>query len=291
MIFRRTLVPAILACLLAAAAPAAAEPALWRIHDADTEIVLMGSMHELPADTGWLSPRIAARVDAADTLVLEAVIPDDPSVIAQLIARLGYSPGLPKLDARVAPSRRARLDAAIRTTRVSMDSLDLMETWLATIVVSDAVLEKFGLSPANGVEATLTARVRAANKPILPLESLEQQFGYFDTLTETDQRRLLDATVDDIATARADIEELTTAWLAGDTATIAAAFRKDAFAATPAIERALMTDRNMRWADWLKARLATPGKVFVAVGAAHLAGPNSVQALLAARGILVEALP
>ena len=282
--------PVLLSAVLLLAAPAAAEPALWRIHDADTEIVLMGSMHELPAGTGWLTPRIAARVDAADTLVLEAILPDDPSVVAKLVGQLGYSPGLKKLDTRVAPSRKAKLDAAVASTRVSMDTLDLMETWLATIVLGDATLAKLGLSATNGVEATLTARVKMANKPIIPLETLEQQFGYFDTLSETDQRRLLDATVDDFATARADTEELTRAWLGGDVATIAAAFRKDAFASTPVIERTLMTERNARWADWLKARLATPGKVFVAVGAAHLAGPQSVQAMLAARGITVERL-
>ncbi len=277
--------------MLSLAAPAAADPALWRIHDGDTEIILMGSMHELPAGTGWLTPRIAARVDAADTLVVEAVIPDDPSVVALLIGRVGYSPGLAKLDARIAPSRRGRLDAAVAGTRTSMDSLDLMETWLATIVLADGALAKLGLTAANGVEATLTARARAAHKTIVPLETLEQQFGYFDGLTETDQRRLLDATVDDLATVRADTEALTKAWLAGDTATIAAAFRKDAFASTPVIEQTLMTDRNARWADWLKARLATPGKVFVAVGAAHLAGSQSVQAMLAARGVTVERLP
>ena len=282
--------PVLLSAVLLLAAPAAAEPALWRIHDADTEIVLMGSMHELPVGTGWLTPRIAARVDAADTLVLEAILPDDPSVVAKLVGQLGYSPGLKKLDTRVAPSRKAKLDAAVASTRVSMDTLDLMETWLATIVLGDATLAKLGLSATNGVEATLTARVKTANKPIIPLETLEQQFGYFDTLSETDQRRLLDATVDDFATARADTEELTRAWLGGDVATIAAAFRKDAFASTPVIERTLMTERNARWADWLKARLATPGKVFVAVGAAHLAGPQSVQAMLAARGITVERL-
>ena len=70
-----------------------------------------------------------------------------------------------------------------------------------------------------------------------------------------------------------------------------AAFKGDALGATPVVARALMTDRNARWADWIKARLRVPGKLFVAVGAAHLAGPNSVQAMLKARGITAERLP
>ncbi len=279
------------ALLFLAAAPVAAEPAMWRVHDADTEIVLMGSMHALPADTAWLSPRIAARVDAADVLVLEAVLPDDPSVVAGLVSRLGYKPGEPKLAQRVTPKRRDKLTAALRTAAVSVDTLDPMETWLAAIVISDAILAKLGLTAKNGVEAVLTARVRAADKPVTPLETLEQQFGYFDSLPEPDQRAMLDATIDDVTTARADTDRLVRAWSSGNTTAIAEEFRRDAFASTPIVIRVLLRERNARWADWIKARLRQPGKVFIAVGAAHLAGPESVQAMLAARGVQAERLP
>ena len=44
-------------------------------------------------------------------------------------------------------------------------------------------------------------------------------------------------------------------------------------------------ERNARWADWIRARLRTPGTVFVAVGAGHLAGKDSVLAQLGERGI------
>ena len=279
-----------LPCSSSLAAPVAAEPALWSVHDADTEIVLFGTIHALPPGTEWLSPRIARRVDAADMLVLETIIPDDRGVIAQLVTRLGYSPKLPKLDKRVAPSRRGKLDAAVRDTGLAMGALDLMETWLAAITLGDATIVKLGLERDGGVEAALTARAHAQAKPITGLETPEQQLGYFDMLPETDQRALLDATVDDVATAQADTARLLTAWAGGDTATIAADF-KDSLRATPVLARVLLKERNVRWAEWIAARLAKPGKVFVAVGAAHLAGPDSVQALLAAKGIAVERLP
>ena len=40
-----------------------------------------------------------------------------------------------------------------------------------------------------------------------------------------------------------------------------------------------------RWADWVAARLQTPGTVFVAVGAGHLAGRDSLLVQLAQRGL------
>jgi uncharacterized protein YbaP (TraB family) len=50
----------------------------------------------------------------------------------------------------------------------------------------------------------------------------------------------------------------------------------------PEIKRVLLTDRNQRWADWIAKRMKRPGTVFLAVGAGHLAGKESVQAMLKA---------
>ena len=280
----------LIALLLAVAAPAAAEPALWVVRDADTEIVLFGTLHKLPPGLDWLSPRIAARVDAAAELVVEAVIPDDREVMMQLVSTLGYAPKLPPLSQRIAPRLQAPLAAAIRTTRLFPAALDGMETWLAAITLGDAVLGTLGLDAANGVETVLVARVRKAGKPVTGLETPLQQLGYFDTLPETDQRALLDSTVSEIATAAADTRRLTTAWESGDTQAIARDFATS-MRTTPRLTAVLLTERNDRWAAWIAARLARPGKVFVAVGAAHLAGADSVQAKLSARGLRAERLP
>jgi len=55
--------------------------------------------------------------------------------------------------------------------------------------------------------------------------------------------------------------------------------------ASPDTYRMMFTDRNDRWADWIRARMQAPGTVFVAVGAGHLAGQDSVLVRLAERGI------
>ena len=46
-----------------------------------------------------------------------------------------------------------------------------------------------------------------------------------------------------------------------------------------------LLDRNKAWAEWVDNRLDKPGTVFMAVGAGHLAGPDSVQRYLKDRGI------
>ena len=54
---------------------------------------------------------------------------------------------------------------------------------------------------------------------------------------------------------------------------------------SPDTYRMMFTERNSRWADWIAARMQTPGTVFVAVGAGHLAGRDSVLVRLAEKGI------
>ncbi len=275
---------------LALAAPGAAEPAMWHVHDADTDITIFGTIHALPADAAWLSPAIAARVDAADTLVLEAVLPDDPAGLGPLVAMLGERPGLPPLASRVAPSKRAALLAGVAALHLPLARLDGMKTWLAAIALGDGAVGQLGLTAGDGVEATLTARAKAAKKPVLGLETPEAQLRLFDNLPETDARALLDSTIDDLGSARDDTNALIAFWQSGETEALAKDFDKG-FQATPTLASALLTNRNAAWATWIAARLATPGKVFVAVGAGHLGGKDSVVAMLKAKGLTVERLP
>ena len=273
-----------------AAAPAAADPAMWHVHNATTDITLFGTVHALPPATTWLSPRIAARIDAADTLVLETILPDDAAGLAPLVAALGFQPGLPPLSARVAPSKRAALLAGVSALGLNAGQLDGMKTWLAAIAIGDGTVNQLGLTQADGVETALTARARTANKIVIGLETPEAQLRIFDSLSETDARALLDSTVDDFATARDDMNALVAFWQAGETEALAAEFDKS-FNTTPGLRRALLAARNAAWAEWIAARLKTPGKVFLAVGAGHLGGPGSVVALLEAKGLTVERVP
>ena len=55
----------------------------------------------------------------------------------------------------------------------------------------------------------------------------------------------------------------------------------------PALMEALLVNRNRIWADWIKARMDKPGTVFIAVGAGHLAGRDSVQDFLTAKGFAI----
>jgi uncharacterized protein YbaP (TraB family) len=78
--------------------------------------------------------------------------------------------------------------------------------------------------------------------------------------------------------------EMQSAWKRGDQSVFVRMLGQ-LESSSPDTYRMLFTERNARWADWIRARMQTPGTVFVAVGAGHLAGKDSLLVRLAERGI------
>jgi uncharacterized protein YbaP (TraB family) len=155
------------------------------------------------------------------------------------------------------------------------------------MTLSNASLAGIGISADAGVEAALSARARARNIAIIGLETAEQQLQYFDGLPAADQTAMLLATLDDVASARTDMADLMALWQAGDVDAIARDFDAET-RATPLLRQRLLVNRNLRWADWIGGVMQRPGKLFIAVGAGHLGGPDGLLALLKARGLAVE---
>ena len=281
---RRSLV----ALSLAFASPAAhAAPALWKVADADTTIYLFGTVHALPSGTTWYDGPVRQAFEKSDTLVLEMVAPKTEGELAPTLMALGFSEGQPPLSERVAAPERPRLAAVLREAGMPATAFTAMETWLATVMLSMQQLRNFGLDPKLGAEQTLTAKAQAGGKRIIGLETAAEQMGFFDTLPEPDQRAFLSATLKQWSEMKAKMRDLITQWTAGDVEAIGAEMN-ESMRETPRLAKVLLADRNLRWAGWIKSRLAQPGTVFVAVGAGHLAGTDSVQASLARHGLKPE---
>ena len=278
-----------LAFALLLASPLAAAPAMWVIRDADTEITLFGTVHALPKGEDWFSPAIKSRLDAADTLVLEAVLPTDKLALGTLVSEIGLREGQKPLTARVSPEMAPKIAPLAAKAGLPLIALNRMDSWLAALSLGEATLYSLGIASDNGVEPALENRARAAGKAVVGLETAEQQLRYFDNLPEPDQIAMLEATLADLGTARVETDKLIALWRAGDIEAIARDFAKEA-KASPLLMKVLLTDRNARWADWIASVMKRPGKVFIAVGAGHFGGEQGLVAELAKRGLTAERL-
>lgn len=263
-----------------------ARPALWQVSDEDTTIYLFGTIHTLPAGTQWRSAALDRAIGSSDELVTEIVL-DNPAAAAQAMAQVGFGQNLPPLLQRVPEDKRAALRAAIEASGVPAAAFDRMDTWAAALTITSLSFMRAGLDPQLGVEQVLTQNFTERQRPRRGLETIEQQLGFFDTMPESEQREFLVGVVEENADVRAEFDQMLAAWRSGDTDAIARTFDDEA-QLSPRLRELLLTRRNAGWADWIQQRMAQPGTVFIAVGAGHLAGEDSVRELLKRRGLRVR---
>lgn len=276
------------------AAPAAAHPAiqgqgpaLWVVKDADSTLYLFGSIHVLRPTTGWASPRVNAAFDSASDIWFEISNPDDQAAIIPLIQQHGLSPQTP-LSSRLTPEEIAELDEAAKAIGASAAQMDIMKPWLAALSLSVAPLVKAGYDPKSGVEMALKARAEAAGKPIHGFETLDKQIGMLANLPDETQLAFLRETLKNYDEATTMLDTMVGAWAQGDVATLDRVAVQEMKSDSPELYKVLLVERNTDWANQIQTLLQGSGTAFIAVGAAHLAGEDSVQAILKSRGVTVE---
>lgn len=262
-------------------------PLLYELASADGTVEgwMLGTIHALPDGTKWRTDAIGRVVDSADLLIVEIAGLDDEARTAQVFSGLSSASGLQPLDQRLPVDLKPQLAALLDDGDISPGRFADVETWAAAIM-----LAQIGATgdPANGVDRALLADF--ALRPVRELEGAAAQLSIFDRLPEAQQRIMLAAVVRDSKTARKDPARLQRAWLAGDAATIEQSTR-EGFLADPALREALLTGRNRRWMGQIVPMLQDSPRPLIAVGTAHLVGPEGLAALMEAEGYTIRRLP
>ena len=276
-----------------AAAPAAQpepRPALWLLADEDTKIYMLGTIHVLPPGFRWRSAAVDKAVGEAAELVVETYEPPGAATGLEAIPGFFADKPVPILK-RVPKDKRKPLRAAIQASGLPLPVLDRMHSWAAAMTLGIAqMLGEYGVedpAQAPGVEDVLEADFRNAGKPISSVENGDAVLAAMSALPEAVQTQLLLEAIEPVpaeaAAATAPAGELE--WVAGNDAAMSLE-GEDGF--PPALFDVLVRRRNAAWTEWLEDRLKKPGTLLFAVGAGHLAGRESVQAMLAQRGLRVK---
>jgi uncharacterized protein YbaP (TraB family) len=266
----------------------AAEPALWVVRDADSTIYLFGTVHLLREGTQWKTPKVAAALAESQELWVEIAEVGDQAAsaaaMAKLVPQYGVDPGKP-LSSKLDEADRARLAAAAAKFGMPAAQLEPLRPWLAALLLTVTSIQKSGYDPNLGVDVLLSRAAKADNKPIRAFETVEQQLRFFADFPPEIELQFLKQTLEDLDEGSAMLDQLSSAWAKGDLQTFDRLFAGEMRQQNPALYKVLIYDRNEAWAKAIQERLKGSGVSFVAVGAGHLAGPDSAQARLQARGI------
>lgn len=287
-----------LVALLANAAlaiPALAEPAMWTLKDADTTINIFGTVHLLPEGTQWRSPRMEAAFEAADSVCFEVDVIGRALEALSLTYEHGVQKGGDRLTNHITDAQEKDLRASAKAFGVPFVSLNVMEPWFASMTLEQYAYERMGLE--DGVEFTLYPEIDAGAKTLCEMETLDEQMGSLWRMSLEDQIAVLFYeseetkdlnTQEQIEYSATELKDLVADWLAGDVAAIGATIDDEA-GGNEAFHEALLVSRNKRWVPRIEEMLARKGgNIFIAVGAAHLAGDDSVIKMLRDKGYEID---
>ncbi|HZZ31504.1 MAG TPA: TraB/GumN family protein [Phenylobacterium sp.] len=281
---RRALAGFFLALTFAGAAAAA--PPVWVVKDKDSEIVLFGSIHVLPANLDWEPPALERALKGADDLWFELPIdPQSEANTAILAQQLGVLPPDGSLFKLLPPEDAALMSQVAATYEVSPVLLDRLKPWLAEIALAGGAYRKVGADATTGVEKIISAMAPQAQRRAF--ETPAEQIGMLSSGSSDEQVASLRETLHEMADKPDQYAVLVKAWIDGDVATLDAEALAPLRKASPDLFKRLVTDRNARWTQVLDARMKGHGKTVVVVGVGHLIGPDGVPARLRALGYSV----
>lgn len=251
-------------------------PLLWTaVKDGRTHY-LFGTIHVGVDARSGLSPTVWEAFRQSDCFVMEADLESGSEAEVQAMATL---PAGESLRSRIKSSTWETL--ATRLGTIPTDRLDRAEPWFATLLFLRT------LAPSGeAMDGVLQRDAKAGRKRLVYLESWREALGAFARITSAAD---LDELVEGEDEVRRQTKELIAAYMAGDEAALVKVMdaMNEVTHDSDVRMQVLLGERNALWRPRVVEALAS-GHCFVAVGAAHLIGPDSLRTLLVADGFAIE---
>lgn len=269
-----------------------ATPPMWRVADADSEFILLGTFHILPPGLNWRTESIEQALTAADSVYFE-VDSDGPETQSKAISVMmleGFNPNGALLTDMLDKADAQKLRDITISLGLPIAGINPMRPWNAFLNLSVQFVVQQGFTPGAGLDAVLLGETRTLGKELVFFESIEEQLALFTELPPETEMSLLVLTLRDWENQTAAFAPLYDAWRTGNVDVIDVMMNDAMRDQAPEVYARLIVDRNKAWVETMATALDEgSGTALVAVGAGHLtSGDESVPALLAAKGYEVS---
>ena len=275
---------------------------LWKVSDSNSSVYILGSVHFADSTFYPLDSVIENAFDRSNELAVELDMSDD-SVLQEVALqsnRLGMLPDSASLD-RVIPAALVNsLDSLCVSWNLPVGFFNRYRPWAAAMTLTSVAILRMGFDANLGVDFHFLQKAGASGKRIVALETVEDQVKALTGEGVHDSVGIfyLKTTLQEIETLDSSITLIMEAWKTGSDSLLADAIEKESAvgnALDSAIEKEIIervyTERNRKMAEKITAFLEEDRKIFVVVGAAHLAGKDdNVLEILRRQGFTVEQL-
>ena len=259
---------------------------MWRYASTQSDVAVVGSIHALKMSLLPLPAPMEEAFNEASHIVVEADVLNRGAVgidPAWLNEQLALPAGRTIVD-MLPEAQAARFESMLAHTGLPFAEVAPLKPAFVAVRLAVTRFGLLGYDPQLGMEIQFIQR--ANGRPIIEIESVKQQIELLASPSLDVQMEMLEETLVDDAAMVENVSALVAAWYRGDDEALADSFltgdnRSDGYVA---FQYELLDHRNAGMAARIAELLDSQGKYFVLVGAAHLAGDNSVIELLSARG-------
>jgi len=260
-------------------------PAIWVAKDYDSTVYLFGTVHLLPDNLSWLKDDVRTAFGQAGTVYFEVDTGRQGQIEASVLTHsLGMRTDGRRLSDSLDSYQLKLLEAAAHNGDIPLGSLDSMKPWLASEFLTVAAAVNAGLSPELAADAALKSRAAREQKNVIYLETMEEQIRTSADQPDFIQMKLLTDTLESFNALGDDLKRIVSAWSVGQTDFLTREMVLKLKERSPDFYKALLTERNKKWAKVLTRYMEDSGTAFVAVGASHLLGEDSLIQLLRDQG-------
>jgi len=295
MTSRRRLPSKVLAAVLAAVGILAAHPHAqtrafaWKATKGASAVYLVGSVHMLTSDFYPLAPSLESAFKDSDLLIEEADLNEMLSPTTQFaMLSKGMLPAGQTIDKVVSPATMALINQHLGGG-LPLEALQQFKPWFLAMTLEAMEWQAAGFDASLGLDKHFFDRAQSEGKTTQGLETTDFQISLFDGMTKDQQERFLAETLKSVDDEKSAVGKLTSAWRAGDAATIERLVMADV-KSDPVVYDRLLVSRNRAWLPKIEALFSRPRHAFVVVGAAHLVGPDGLVSMLRAKGYQVVQL-
>jgi uncharacterized protein len=252
---------------------------LWILPGKHNHVYVMGSFHLLRPSDYPLAPEFEAAYKDAEALCMEIDFDDlDEGALALKMLSVARMPEGQTLSGALGNDYPTVRDKA-RALGIDLQPLDGFQPWFVAITASVTQLMRLGFNPNEGVEKHFLARARTDHKDICGFETAEEQLKLLSSMSPAEQAQLLTQSIDELADVATQMNEMLDAWKHGDEhELLKTAFRQ--MERNPELYRAMILDRNRRFAQGIERLLGKDRDYLVILGAGHLVGHDSVLRML-----------
>jgi uncharacterized protein YbaP (TraB family) len=296
------MISALSGCVTKAAVDA---PALWTVNDTDGHTMyLFGTYHLATEDLYPLPDIITDAFENSDYLAVEVNLlnkMDEDEIedtVADMTNLMFYTDGRKLVDdvgEELYERGRSAFVELLGIGDIPLMGFDNIKPGTLDLLLQGLSLTAEGMEAESGVDMYFMEQAMLRDMEILEIESASYQYEVINGFSMPLQVKSLELTLDALESDDSSSEayDLYSAWRQGDMELLEDIFR-GSFASLddPGLEAeyeyAMLTRRNIGMADKAEEYMAEGKSVFLAVGAAHMAGDGGLVDLLTERGYDVE---